>query len=155
MPNSPDPRLNRQARPDTFAAGYEAAMRHCAAAALATAPDRTVSLDTLDRWQERTQEMNLDIVRLGDRPYTKAEAVALLDDLHLRLNRLSGDLWGTGHTFVEGKGWTPPTRYMREMAATAPAAGRGAGRTAGPRPTDDREGPAGPATDRDGPDAPP
>jgi hypothetical protein len=90
-----------------------------------------VDLDTLDHWQERAQEMSLDIVRLGDRVYTKRDAVALLDDLHLRLSRLAGDLWSAGHRNIGGR-WVPPTRYMRDMAAARLAA-------APPTPSEGRE----------------
>ena len=84
------------------------------------APGLTLDvLDVLDALHETAAAIGLDLVRHFDRDHTKAETEDAMRALSGRLSRWAHAVWALGHQTINGRN-TPPTRYMRHMAAGAP-----------------------------------
>ena len=75
-------------------------------------PPPSITLDTLDAWQEVAQNLGVDITAHFDRDHTKAEHAEVLRQVAHRLSLLAASMWSAGHRFTDGR-WTPPSRYMR------------------------------------------
>ena len=79
----------------------------------------TMPLDLVDALHETAASINLDLVTHFDRDHTKAETHDAMLGIGLRLSKWAHAVWALAH-HIEGGRNTPPTRYMRHMAAGAP-----------------------------------
>ena len=76
-------------------------------------------LDLVDALHETAASIHLDLVAHFDRDHTKAETYDAMLGIGLRLSKWAHAVWALAH-HIEGGRNTPPTRYMRHMAAGAP-----------------------------------